>query len=149
MSNVRDDVMAEAAGTAHRASWASDAGAARALAVSRQTTHRWTHGDRYNPLHKYITKCDNPYAVEAMAMRVVKQQAVDRLTLPEAIVRYREILERDKIVEMEDTLADMQRGLSWEDRAKKTQANVIINLEKHALQLRFAAEHVTESEVLG
>ena len=149
MSNVRQDVMARAAGHAHRASWESDAQAGRALQVTRQTTNGWSHGDRANPLFKYITESDNPYAVEAMTRRVVKQKAVDDLNLPQAITRYREILDLEKAVELEDTRCDMRRGIKWRERARTSEADAVVNLEKAALELRFAAELLSEREVLG
>lgn len=90
------------------------------------------------PLVNYMLNCEFPFRLVAWAKAVAKKNAIDRLTAPQLIQRYHEILQAEKKVEAKDTALDLNRHASWLDRAAASERDAALDEEKAAIERRFA-----------
>lgn len=149
----RRDVIAAAAAAAHvdAEGGRPDRDAARRFSTSRRTVNRWTHDGppAVREFSLYLLHSPDPYRVAVDALAIAKQHAIARKSTPDLIADYRALMQQECRVEAEDRMDDVQRGVSWLDRAAASARDAAVDAEKAACEREFAARGVTEAEVFG
>jgi hypothetical protein len=152
------DILTMAAGMAHadaeRGRTASEVARRYSTAgrpTSRRAASEWRRVGlpEHREFTAYLLVCSDPFRIEASVRVTVKQRAIGKLTTPELITRYRELLAHEPRVEAEDRVLSVSRGVRWVERASASERDSAIDAEKAACEREFAARGVTEDEVFG
>lgn len=152
------DILTMAAGMAHadaeRGRTASEVARRYSTAgrpTSRRAASEWRRVGlpEHREFTAYLLVCSDPFRIEASVRVTVKQRAIGKLTTPELIARYHELLAHEPRVEADDRVLSVSRGRRWVERAAASERDSAIDAERAACEREFAARGVTEDDVFG
>ena len=144
----RSYAMARSSGHAHADIYPSDSKCALALGIHRATANRYRkNGGRLQELADYVTNAPDTFRIMAHLESWNIQKRIKNLPTPDLTKRYHEVLQEERDAENDDSKLDVLLGSSWLDRARASERDAAINLEKSGIEREFAARGVTEAEV--
>lgn len=119
--------------------------------TSRRAASEWKRvaPPESREFHAYLLVVSDPYRIEASVRATVKQRALSKLSDADLIERYHELLQHEPVVEAQDRVLTVSRGVSWLDRAAASERDASIEAEKAACAREFASRGITEAQVFG
>ena len=147
----RDGISATAA-LAHGDVWPKDKRAALVNGTSPRTQNRWRNNGKGSPADAfgvYLTNCPYPHRLEAWVRVTVKALLLRRETIPCLIERYHELRAEIHTLTGETNAKDVNRKVSWNDRAHAREKVVAAGIELSAIERLFEEKRVSDRDVFG
>lgn len=128
-----------------------DREAALRYGTSRRSHARWRESGppALREFTAYLLVSTDAWRVEAHVRSITKQRALARLSDPDLVARYHDLLAHEPRVEADDRVLDVSRGVCWMERAAASERDSAIDAEKAACEREFAARGLTEDDVFG